>query len=274
MDATLKALDAFSGGLWVILGGKDKGLDYALLRAPLAAKAHAALLIGAAAGKIAAQLSGAVPLVEAGTLEAAVRLRLSPRPARRHRAAGAGLRQLRPIPQLRASRRGLQEPGPPTGGGAGKIIWRNDSKPTGSSSAPCWPWSPFGLLILYSASSIMAELDPRYGSTWHFVLRQAGWAAVAVVVMMALKHARYRKLQNPAVAFGGHRRRLLLLAAVYFIDSAHHRWLRMGPGRRAALGAGQARAGDLSGLLRHLARARHQQPALHAGARPRWPSGW
>ena len=35
VDATLKALDAFPGGLWVILGGKDKGLDYSLLRAPL-----------------------------------------------------------------------------------------------------------------------------------------------------------------------------------------------------------------------------------------------
>ncbi len=49
MDATLKALDAFAGGLWVILGGKDKGLDYTALRAPLAHKARAALLIGAAA---------------------------------------------------------------------------------------------------------------------------------------------------------------------------------------------------------------------------------
>jgi len=55
VDATLKALDAFAGGLWVILGGKDKGLDFAALRAPLAAKARAALLIGAAAGKIAGQ---------------------------------------------------------------------------------------------------------------------------------------------------------------------------------------------------------------------------
>jgi UDP-N-acetylmuramoylalanine--D-glutamate ligase len=72
VDATLKAVDAFAGGLWVILGGKDKGLDYALLRQPLASKAHAALLIGAAAGKIAAQLQGALPLVEAGTLDAAV----------------------------------------------------------------------------------------------------------------------------------------------------------------------------------------------------------
>jgi UDP-N-acetylmuramoylalanine--D-glutamate ligase len=72
VDATLKALDAFSDGLWVILGGKDKGLDYAALREPLALKAHAALLIGAAADTIAVQLLGAVPLVDAGTLEDAV----------------------------------------------------------------------------------------------------------------------------------------------------------------------------------------------------------
>ena len=72
VDATLKALDAFPGGLWVILGGKDKGLDYSPLRAPLAAKARAALLIGAAAAKISSQLHGAVPLVDAKTLDAAV----------------------------------------------------------------------------------------------------------------------------------------------------------------------------------------------------------
>src|SRR5206468_12441490 len=72
VDATLKALDAFPGGLWVILGGKDKGLDYTALRGPLAAKAHAALLIGGAAGKIADALEGAVPLAETKTLEAAI----------------------------------------------------------------------------------------------------------------------------------------------------------------------------------------------------------
>jgi len=72
VDATLKAVEAFSGNLWVILGGKDKGLDYSLLREPLAAKARAALLIGAAAGKIAEQLRGAVPLVDSKTLDHAV----------------------------------------------------------------------------------------------------------------------------------------------------------------------------------------------------------
>ena len=72
VDATLKALEAFPGNVWVILGGKDKGLDYAPLRSPLGAKAHAALLIGAAADKIAAQLNSAVPLVRAQTLDVAV----------------------------------------------------------------------------------------------------------------------------------------------------------------------------------------------------------
>jgi len=72
VDAALKAIDAFPGGLWIILGGKDKGLDYSLLREPLKAKAHAALLIGAAAAKIAGQLENTVPLVQSGTLDAAI----------------------------------------------------------------------------------------------------------------------------------------------------------------------------------------------------------
>jgi len=73
VDATLKALDAFNGGLWIILGGKDKGLDYTVLRQPLAAKARAALLIGAASAKIREQLAGALPLENSQTLDNAVR---------------------------------------------------------------------------------------------------------------------------------------------------------------------------------------------------------
>ena len=72
VDATLKALEAFPGGLWVILGGKDKGLDYTPLRAPLSKKAREAVLIGAAATKIAKELDGAVPMAQAGTLDAAI----------------------------------------------------------------------------------------------------------------------------------------------------------------------------------------------------------
>ena len=86
----------------------------------------------------------------------------------------------------------------------------------------------FGVLILYSASSIMAQLDPRYGSSWHFVVRQVEWAAVAVAVMMTLKKTNYRKFQSPAVAFSAMSVALMLLAVVYFVDAAHHRWLRAG----------------------------------------------
>jgi UDP-N-acetylmuramoylalanine--D-glutamate ligase len=72
-DATLKAIDAFPGKLWIILGGKDKDSDYTVLREPLRAKACAALLIGAAASKIARQLGDAsVPVIQCGTLAAAI----------------------------------------------------------------------------------------------------------------------------------------------------------------------------------------------------------
>ncbi len=72
VDATLKALDAFPGGVWIILGGKDKNSDYTLLRDQLRKKARAALLIGAAAETIAADIDGAAPLIRSGTLEAAI----------------------------------------------------------------------------------------------------------------------------------------------------------------------------------------------------------
>jgi UDP-N-acetylmuramoylalanine--D-glutamate ligase len=72
VDATLKSIDAFEGGLWIILGGKDKGSDYRPLRDPLRAKARGALLIGAAAEKIADHLQGALPMVQCGDIATAV----------------------------------------------------------------------------------------------------------------------------------------------------------------------------------------------------------
>jgi UDP-N-acetylmuramoylalanine--D-glutamate ligase len=79
VDATLKAIDAFPRGLWVILGGKDKGSDYSQLRAPLNERAKGVLLIGAeppyayaAAPIIRQALAGAVKMTDCGTLERAV----------------------------------------------------------------------------------------------------------------------------------------------------------------------------------------------------------
>ncbi len=72
VDATLKALDAFPGRILIILGGKDKGSDYTVLKAPLRERAILALLIGVAADKIEKQIAGSVAIEQAGTLERAV----------------------------------------------------------------------------------------------------------------------------------------------------------------------------------------------------------
>jgi UDP-N-acetylmuramoylalanine--D-glutamate ligase len=74
VDATLKALDAFSGNVLVILGGKDKGSDYRILRQSLRGRARMALLIGSAADKIESDLGAVVPVERAETLARAVEI--------------------------------------------------------------------------------------------------------------------------------------------------------------------------------------------------------
>jgi len=73
VDAAQKALEAFENHVWMILGGKDKGSDYTVLRHAIQRKARAVLLVGAAAPKIREQLTGFAALVEAGSIESAVR---------------------------------------------------------------------------------------------------------------------------------------------------------------------------------------------------------
>lgn len=72
VDATLKAVEALSGPLWVILGGLDKGGSYMPLAGPLKQKAKSALLIGSAAPIIEKELSAHVSLDNCGTLETAI----------------------------------------------------------------------------------------------------------------------------------------------------------------------------------------------------------
>lgn len=72
VDAALKAIAAFSGRVWIILGGKDKDSDFTPLGPALRSKAHAALLIGAAARKIQQQIGGAIATMQCGTLEGAI----------------------------------------------------------------------------------------------------------------------------------------------------------------------------------------------------------
>ncbi len=72
VDATAKALSAFSAGIHLILGGKDKGSDYTLLSQLLRERVRAVYTIGAAAAKIESQLRGVVPIHSCHTLANAV----------------------------------------------------------------------------------------------------------------------------------------------------------------------------------------------------------
>jgi UDP-N-acetylmuramoylalanine--D-glutamate ligase len=72
VDATAKAVAAFSSGIHLILGGKDKGSDYAVLTDLLRQRVQAVYTIGSAAAKIESQLRGVVSLHSCGTLEHAV----------------------------------------------------------------------------------------------------------------------------------------------------------------------------------------------------------
>jgi UDP-N-acetylmuramoylalanine--D-glutamate ligase len=72
VDATAKAIAAFSGGIHLILGGKDKNSDYTQLADLLRARVNAVYTIGAAAAKIESHLRGVVTLYSCETLEKAV----------------------------------------------------------------------------------------------------------------------------------------------------------------------------------------------------------
>lgn len=72
VDATIKALESFPGGIHLILGGKDKGSDYSVLNDLLRQRVKRVYTIGAAAAKIESQARG-TEIVSAGTLDVAVR---------------------------------------------------------------------------------------------------------------------------------------------------------------------------------------------------------
>src|SRR6266478_3971075 len=72
VDATIKALESFPSNIRLILGGKDKGSDYAVLNDLLRERVKCVYTIGAAAEKIQSQIKSA-KIVPSGTMETAVK---------------------------------------------------------------------------------------------------------------------------------------------------------------------------------------------------------
>jgi UDP-N-acetylmuramoylalanine--D-glutamate ligase len=73
VSAAARGIESFEGGVHAILGGSLKGGHFEGLREPVAARCRGCYLIGAAAGRLAADLEpSGVPLLRCGDLETAV----------------------------------------------------------------------------------------------------------------------------------------------------------------------------------------------------------
>ena len=86
-----------------------------------------------------------------------------------------------------------------------------------------------GLAMVYSASAVVAA--ERYGSSFHFVIRQSIWAALGVFVMWRLMSFDYRLLRNARLIFPALAAEFLLLGVVLLMPVRHdtHRWFYTGP---------------------------------------------
>ncbi len=85
-----------------------------------------------------------------------------------------------------------------------------------------------GLVMVFSASAVIAK--DRFGSPYHFMLRQTAWAFAGVIAMFIMIRVDYRKLQHPAIVYSLISVTTLLLISVFFLDRSHntHRWIKLG----------------------------------------------
>jgi UDP-N-acetylmuramoylalanine--D-glutamate ligase len=74
VDAVIKALEAFPGGIHLIAGGRDKDGDFAALRPHVKERVRQVILIGEAAEKMRQALSGAAEIRGAASIQEAVAL--------------------------------------------------------------------------------------------------------------------------------------------------------------------------------------------------------
>src|SRR5437762_5769267 len=86
----------------------------------------------------------------------------------------------------------------------------------------------FGCLMVYSASAVLAA--EQFGSSYHFLARQAFWAVLGLMVMIVMMNVDYTRLASPVVVFPALAVEIGLLVAVLFAAPSHnaHRWLRWG----------------------------------------------
>jgi cell division protein FtsW len=86
----------------------------------------------------------------------------------------------------------------------------------------------FGLVTVFSASAVMAK--DQYGSPYPYMLKQALWAGLGLLALLALMKVDYRRYNNRNVVIGAVGLTTLLLLAVFAVPGSHHthRWFRFG----------------------------------------------
>lgn len=85
----------------------------------------------------------------------------------------------------------------------------------------------FGLVMVYSASSVVAEVIYKRES-WEFAAKQIAFAVAGIAVMMVLKKLDYTRLQHPMMVFVPVGMIAVMLIGVIFVDRAAHRWYSLG----------------------------------------------
>ncbi len=74
VDATIKSIEAFPGGIHLIAGGRDKAGDFTVLRTLVQKRVKQVIVIGEAAGKVREALKGSAEISEARNMREAVLL--------------------------------------------------------------------------------------------------------------------------------------------------------------------------------------------------------
>lgn len=84
----------------------------------------------------------------------------------------------------------------------------------------------FGVVMVYSASAIMAQRDN--GTQFYFVIKQGVWTGIGFVVMLVTMQVDYRHLKNRRIIYGLMAVTLLMLVAVFAFGKVNgaHRWIK------------------------------------------------
>ena len=84
----------------------------------------------------------------------------------------------------------------------------------------------FGVVMVYSASAIMAERDN--GSQFHYVIKQGVWVAIGFGVMLLMMQFNYQQLKNRRIVYG-----LLIVCTIALLSvfafspiNGAHRWMK------------------------------------------------